>query len=299
MNNERNDKNIQKRIINTLEITEQRGYNLTIEQLSKYLIGGTTEKSQIEQIIHSMETIETEDGYVATKGHLELEKCRRRAMINPQLKPIYTTIAHEFVSDYIKLCPWVQCILLTGSMATDGLGKNDDIDFNLIVQDGTKYTSYLIAVFTGLKYALKYRKYVNLRYFRILPRIICISVIWEHYQVTPFLRQDEQVGFELLIAKTLFNQDFFSFMINNNCWLKNYFPQLFEQNTQKNLIQTTIMPQSKKIPRVIEWIARHLVFLMYKSVYTCKFHDSWISQRMKYMRQVKHPYGLLDIPQKK
>ncbi|MCX6665944.1 MAG: hypothetical protein NT038_07815 [Euryarchaeota archaeon] len=74
MNNERNDTSIQKRIINTLKITEQRGYNLTVEQLSKYLIGGTIEKSQIEKIIYAMETIETEDDYAATKGHFELEK---------------------------------------------------------------------------------------------------------------------------------------------------------------------------------------------------------------------------------
>ncbi|HIH29423.1 MAG TPA: hypothetical protein HA260_06425 [Thermoplasmata archaeon] len=49
-------------------------------------------------------------------------------------------------------------MLLSRSMASEGLGKGDDIDFDLIVPDDLKYTSYLLALLLRVKYSFRYGK---------------------------------------------------------------------------------------------------------------------------------------------
>ena len=58
MSSEKNENTLEKRIIKTLEITEERGYNLTIEKLSNLLIGGKEPISKLKNTIRKSKKIE-------------------------------------------------------------------------------------------------------------------------------------------------------------------------------------------------------------------------------------------------
>ena len=125
-------------------------------------------------------------------------------------------------------------------MASEGLGYEDDIDLDIIVHNGFKYASYLLALILSFKYAIKYGKKFCRHY------VICISVVWESRQVFPFIRQDGQMAFELLNAKVMYNQDFFDKMVIQNPWLKAFFPQLYQRSELNRRFVLAQMGQTKK-----------------------------------------------------
>jgi hypothetical protein len=289
MANENESCSLEKRIRQTLLLAEERGYNLTIEQLSKKLLGGQVPLSELALVLKTSSDFDSDGVFIATNGNLYLEKCKNRHISNSKLEAIYTPIAAKYISHYIKLCPWVNCILVSGSMASDGLGQGDDIDLDIIVPDGLKYTSYFLAVVLSALYTVQYRKFFRRWY------VVCISVVWECHQVLPFQRNDGQLAFELLNAKAMYNPAFFTYVLSQNTWLKTYFPQVYE-HIEKNNEFCDIVPQVKKniLTRVVESLSRHILFITVKIAMNTVFHHHNIRHHIR----LKYPYALFDIPKK-
>jgi len=291
-----NDFSLNKRISKTLEIVEKRGYNLTIEKLSEYLIGGKININDLKKNIKNFKDIDFDGTFIATKGNLKAEKCKKRKKTNEILQPIYSRVLKEYVNDFVKFCPWTQCIMISGSMATDGLGENDDIDINIVVKDFSKYKCYLLALLISLKYSIKYKKLFNAKYFNFLKKVICINVIWEEHQVLPFIRKDGQIAYELINAKILYNPEFFSKMLDHNKWLNNWFPQIYERDYfSKKAINKK---SNKKSSKFIEYISMKLFFCLFKIVKMTRTKNKILLDRMDYVESVKHPYGFFDIPKR-
>ena len=183
------NKTLKYRIFNTLEIVEERGYNLSLEKLSKNLIGGEIDKNILKKEIENSSDFDFDGILVSTKGNLNLDKCNNRLKYNSNLYDIYLKIANEFKDNYLELCPWIKCMMFTGSIATDGLIEGDDIDLNIIVKDDSKYISWLIGILLCIKYSIKYRKKFDVKWFNLIKGVICICVIWEEKQVLPFNRK--------------------------------------------------------------------------------------------------------------
>jgi hypothetical protein len=289
MTDNNTDQLLEQRIYQTLQLAEERGYNLTIGQLSTLLIGAVVPEYALRQIIPTLKNIEIDSDFIATKGNLHLHKCQQRQQSNVHLQPYYQCIATKFINEYTRLCPWVTCMMISGSMASEGLGEGDDIDFDLIVPDGLKYTSYLLALLLSFKYSLILGKQFWRRY------VICISVIWEMHQVLPFQRNDGQLAFELLNAKVVYNPGFFTHLVSKNEWLKNYFPQMY-QRIDMSSHHGNVLPQEKKrLPgRFIEYVSKNILFLTVTIAMKTVFRDHNIRHRM----MVKHPYALFDVPGK-
>jgi hypothetical protein len=285
MTEKNTDRSFEQHICQTLQLAEERGYNLTIEQLTSKLIGGAISEHELRHMIPTLKNIDVDHDFIATKGNLYLKKCEPRQQSNVTLQPYYQCIATRFINEYTWLCPWVTCILISGSMASEGLGKGDDIDFDLIVPDGLKYTSYLLALLLSFKYSLLYGKDFWRRY------VICISVIWETHQVLPFHRNDGQLAFELLNAKVVYNPDFFTYLVNRNEWLKNYFPQMFQENIA-GIFLSSRFDRKCVLKTIIERFSKNMLFLMVKVAMSTVFNDHNIKHRM----MIKYPYALFDEP---
>jgi hypothetical protein len=284
-------KNTQKnRILPTLHLAEERGYNLTLEQLSKKLIGGPISSNTLKDIIKQSHAIESDGVFFATKTHLYSEKCQQRRLSHKTLQPKYAKIVNKFIQEYTQICPWTTCILLSGSMASEGLGYGDDIDLDIIVHDGFKYSSYLIALLLSLKYSLIYGKHFWKRY------VICINIVWETHQVLPFIRNDGQLAFELLNTQVLYNPEFFYYMLTMNPWLNSYFPQLFRSDiSNDHFKQSPIITEQKKLhSHLIEYISKNIIFILIQTATATFFQDHDIQKKMA----VKHPYALFDVPEK-
>jgi predicted nucleotidyltransferase len=265
---------------------EKRGYNLTIEKLAKNLLGGSVNVEELKEEIKGFEDMDFDGVFVATSGNLKTEKCKKRLLSNPKLQPMYLRIAQEYVSELLKICPFIKCVMTSGSMASGGLGEGDDIDLNIVVKDGFKYTSYLLAVLLSFKYSFKYGKKFWRRY------VICINVIWEEHQVKPFERKDMQIALELLNAKVLYNQKFFDEMLTHNTWFTLWFPQIKERKHGDKTPDPPSETSKRLLPLITETISRKILFFFAKIMILSLFRDHNVMERM----QVKHPYSIFDIP---
>jgi hypothetical protein len=295
----RNRLTLDERIITTLRIVEERGYNLTLKTLSENLIGGKVEQEKLEDYVKQMEDVEFDGFFVATSGHLKAKKCQDRIVTNMRLQKRYHSIVEEFLSDFLKMCPWVHCVLIAGSMASEGLSKGDDIDLDVIVEDGTKYSTWLLGLFLCFRYSLRYKREFSVRWYNSLARVICLSVIWEAHQTNPFQRRDGQLAYELLTARVLYNKDYFRRLVQGNIWLKSWFPQLLQKYSGDDCWSDRPNKEDKKkIPFFIEGLCHlGIIFLYYIIRSSIFWHDS-LRDRMDYVNKVKRPYAILDNPKK-
>lgn len=288
---------LEERIVTTLKLVEERGYNLTLNALSEKLVGGKVNPEELKHCFKQMVDVEYDGFFVARKGNLQSEKCRRRIISNKKLQNRYLTIAHEFLADFLKLCPWVKCVLIAGSMASEGLSKEDDIDLDIIVEDGTKYSTWLLGLILCFRYSLKYRKEFSVRWFNSLARVICLSVIWESHQTGPFLRNDGQLAYELLTVKVLYNNKYFRRILKMNPWVNTWFPQLLQNNESDIPTSHQISQEDrKKIPFFVEGLCRLGIILLYHVIRSSIFWNDPLKERMDYVNKVKYPYAILDNP---
>jgi hypothetical protein len=276
-------------ILQTLRLAEKRGYNLSLEQLSQQLIGGQIPLPELVPHLNTFNDIDSDGVFIATKGNLQSEKCRQRQESNRLLQPKYRKIVSEFIEDYLHLSPWIHCILLSGSMASEGIGYEDDIDLDIIVHDGFKYSSYFLALLLSLKYSLKYGNQFCRHY------VICISIIWENHQVFPFMRKDGQMAFELLNAKVVYNHCFFDNMIAQNTWLKSYFPQLYNNGEKNSLLSSVPLNRKKKqFDWVLETCSKCITFILVKMGMFLMRENHEIMKR----NIAKQPYTFFDVSEK-
>lgn len=278
--------NLDSRIFKTIQIVEERDYNLTINQLAEKLIGGAISIGELKKYIENNANLDCDGFLVATKGNLRTYKCLKRIKSNHKLQSFYQTIVQEYVSDFQRICPWLRCIMTSGSMASDGIGEGDDIDLNFIVKDGYKFTSYLLALLLSLKYSLKYGKDFLWHY------VICINVVWEEHQVLPFERQDGQIAYELFIARPVFNKRYFNQMISHNKWLNEWFPQRFHSDNEDFIVDN----KEKKgyFASFIEFLSRKILISLTKLAIAIKSNDKDFYKKFS----MKQPYSVLDIPKK-
>ena len=298
MNNTFHILNINERILKTLRIVEERGYNLSLDKLSKYLIGGSISVKDLKREINNIKNIDFDGNFVATPGNLKTKKCLKKSKTNDKLKIEYLKIAQDFVLDYVNLCPFIECIMVAGSMASDGLGYDDDIDMNVVVKDGTKYYSLLIGILLSIIYSIKYREKFNVRWSNLIGKVICINVVWESFQVFPFLRCDERLAYELMLnTKVLYNRDFFKKILKKNVWLNNFFPQIYDFIDLYNDYELSFLKNMKKyLPRFVELSSRFIVFLIYYLLRATIFWHEDIIKKMDENQKIKYPYSVVDIP---
>ena len=298
---EKNTENINKRILKTLKIVEQRGYNLTLEKLSQYLVGGIVSIEKLKEVINKDGKIEFDGKFVATFGNIKTEKCKQRLIENEKFKDFYLKIAKDYASDFVRMCPFVKCIMISGSLASEGVCKDDDIDLDLIVQDGTKYTSILLAMLVSIKYSIKYKRYFKKIYFGLLPKAICISLVLELHQTMPFNRKDGQIAFEIMSSKIIYNSDFFNKMISKNLWLNQWFPQIFGKDKNNYGLDNNNFKnnQIRFWPKIFENLSRKSIFFISKILRLTRFKHNDLRQRMDYVEKAKQPYGIFDIPKRK
>jgi hypothetical protein len=280
-----------------LELADSRGYNLTIESLSALLLGGPAQAEALRETILSDKSLEFDGTFVGLRGRLRAGKCARRKKANGKWLSVALTIAQRFARDYSRICPHVKCVMLAGSAASGGFCPEDDIDLNIVVRDGTKYTSYIAALLLSLEYSLRYGRRIGGCYVPGFPKVICINVVWEEHQVRPFARRDGQLAFELLNSLVIYNRDFHREMLARNGWVGDFFPQMFSRNAQGG---ANALPEGEDRHRgpslKVEHFSKKVLFALHGIVWTLRGKRPDLRERMIRVEKVKRPYGIFDDP---
>src|SRR5207247_10992630 len=120
---------------------------------------GHVSTDSLVEALRSPQEFQRKAGLVALAGHeFLLDRLKPRQTSNRILNGRPRAIAESFAEKLAFLCPYVQCVSLSGSVASGGYRPGDDIDFDLIVQHVTKYVCYLAANLIGLRYSWRFRK---------------------------------------------------------------------------------------------------------------------------------------------
>jgi hypothetical protein len=293
------DRDMAARVDGTLELLGKRGYNPQLDRLSRVLLGGSADIDELEHAIETMDQVLVEDGFVYQQGTRHVEMCQERVAANGTFKPLYQKVAIEYTRDLVEMCPWIKSVMLVGSTATGGVCKGDDLDLNLIVANGRKYTTHMIGSLLNRKYSLRYGQDLGVErtaHYRI-PMAICLNIVWEESQVMPFQRQDEQVAYELFSSEVLHGEDYFQDMLRSNQWLQGYFPQMFNGSA----IDAT--PGLAKLKTngngsvgFMERLSRGTLFNFERVVRMYLSRRGNAIQEMDYYEELKQPYGLYDLP---
>lgn len=225
-----------------------------------------------------------------------LAKSRDRERTNRLVNRQAKTIAEDFARDLVRLCPFVDCVALSGSASSGGYVPTDDIDFDIFVPDGTKYLTYALALSLGLRFSLLSRT-------GCLPRkIICINVIWTRGQVAPFVRKDSDLAFELLHCRPLVGGDRFREIVRRNEWIARFFPQVGEKPTsdlplpEPSLLGKLLggIARRPKLLSTAEKVGRILSFAAYRGFHWLQRNDRESVQRLAFLQRVKFPYEVFQ-----
>ncbi len=259
----------------------------------------------LESYIAACENLFVEGGLVCLRSHRSLlRKSVRRRQSNLLVSDRYLGVAREFAAELASLCPFVKAIAVCGSLATGGFSEEDDIDFNIVTEDGARYITYLMANLLGLRYSFRMRGKPTdrLHQMPLFPKVICVNVIVEESWATPFVRQDEQMAFELLLSRPLHGAEYFRKLLASNSWLSSYFPQIYrkaqgEEVTPANTLLKSALRlccRPRLIRRLVDTVCRAISWAFYQYVHWSRRGDPEAVERIEFIRRVKEPYEVFQ-----
>src|SRR5947209_6063697 len=223
---------VSDRIRRTVALTRRRGYALTAERLGRLCLGGTVPEAEVRWAVAANPELSIAEGLVVERDMVDQAgTIRRRAVGHERDAGAYIDITVGFVSTLIAVAPFIRSVSIAGSLASGGFRASDDVDLNLIVDDGHRHLAYVAVNLLGIVHALRYRgKPVDdLTRRPIAPRLMTANLILEGSQCRPLVRQDEDMAFELLVAEPVFGLEAIREVVDRNDRLLDHFPQLADK----------------------------------------------------------------------
>jgi hypothetical protein len=202
----------------------------------------------------------------------------------------------RFVRTLVQVTPFVRSVSIAGSLASGGFRESDDVDLNLIVDDGYRHLAYVAVNSLGLLHALSHRaKPVDdLTRRPLAPRLMTANLILERSQCFPLQRQDEDMAFELLIAEPVFGPDVIDELIDANEGLLGHFPQL--AGKQANLLIETPARRipAALFPKFLDGAACAVGETAWRYMQWTRRNRPEALARVAFVRSTMQPYTLFD-----
>jgi hypothetical protein len=251
----------------------------------------------LENAIRASPRFRLVDGFVCLKGEESLlARSRERVSANRFVNGRAKAVAASFATELVRVCPFVRCVALSGSVASGGYVPSDDIDLDLFVPNGTKYLTYAVALGLGFVFALRHWHGDRFR------KLICVNVIWTSRQTTPFARTDASLAFELLHCRPLIGSRHFREIVGRNSWIRSYFPQI-----GTDVLPDVERPRPSLFGRILGWIAerpkllsaaerigRSASFAIYVTAHWMHRRDRAAMERLEFLKRVKYPYEVFQ-----
>lgn len=292
-----------KRAQATAELFARRRYAVPLEDFSACLIGGAEEPERVRAALAATPSVSLVDGFVLSRGQdYDREAWLRRRAAHQQHRAEILADAVSFAGDLARSFPFVRAICLTGSLASGGYTPEDDVDFNLFVDDHAKYSAYLTSFLLSLKYSLKHRRKPERAEGKtpLLPKVICINVIFREQDCIPFRRRDRYLGFELMLQEPLFGVAYYREVVRKNQWLRELFPQLDARLAA--LPERVVAPPSAPLHSLwradvlglSEAASRLLTRGLFEAVQLSRIRNPTARQHVARVRQFQYPYGVFQ-----
>jgi hypothetical protein len=239
--------------------------------------------------------LQLEDGLVVSGSSPPAPGAARRASRHSTDCADYLPTALAFVRTFVRLSPYVLAVSIAGSMASGGFLASDDVDLNLVVQDGHRHLAYVALNALGLAHAIRHRgKPVDAHTARPLaPRLMTANLVLERSQCFPLARQDVDMAYELLVAEPVHGTDVWRELVTRNPALLDHFPQLAAKRAPWALEPPARLP-AWLFPSVLDAPARLLGGAAWRYMQWTRRHRPEALARVAYVRATMAPYALFE-----
>ena len=289
-----------ERVRRTVALLSRRGFALGPERLGSLCMGGAASESEVRWAVAASPALALAHDLVINRSDgARAADIRSRAADHASHAPRYLEMTVRFVSTLVAFAPFIRSVSIAGSLASGGFRASDDVDLNLIVDDGHRHLAYVAVNLLGLLHALRHRgKPVDdLTRRPLAPRLMTANLILELSQCHPLVRQDEDMAFELLMSQPVFGVDVFEEVVDANAGLLDHFPQLACRSPLPAV-------DSSPRPRVPTWLfparldgaARRVGKAAWRYMQWTRRHKPHALARVAYVRTTMRPYTLFDEP---
>jgi hypothetical protein len=234
---------------------------------------------------------------VVERAHMpRIDAIRARADGHGAASPAYMEMTRRFVRTLVAAAPFVRSVWIAGSLASGGFRDSDDVDLNLVVDDGHRHIAYVVLNALGLMHALRYRgKPVDdLTRRPIAPRLMTANLILETSQLKPLARQDEGMAFELLVSQPVFGGGVLRDVVESNPMLAEHFPQLLRPSTQREIEAPERRLPAWLYPAALDRGARGIGEAAWRYMQWTRRNKPEALARVAFVRETMRPYALFD-----
>ena len=288
-----------ERVRRTVALLSRRGFALGPERLGGLCLGGAISENEVRWAVAATTELSLAHDLVLQRSDgMRAIEIRSRAAAHVSDAPRYLEMTVRFVRRLVVFAPFIRSVSIAGSLASGGFRASDDVDLNLIVDDGRRHLAYVAVNLLGLLHALRHRaKPVDdLTRRPIAPRLMTANLILERSQYRPLARQDEDMAFELLTSQPVFGLDVFNEVVDANPALLDHFPQL-EYKSQPLVIDSASRPLPVWLfPAALDGAARRIGSAAWRYMQWTRRSRPEALARVAYVRATMRPYTLFDEP---
>jgi hypothetical protein len=287
------------RVIQTVALLQRRGYAVAPARLGALCLGGELSEDVVRWAVAASPDLALCDGLVVERSAFaRVSEIRSRAISHDSEAAAYLPMTLRFVRALVALAPFIQSVSMAGSLASGGFRASDDVDLNLIVDDGHRHLAYVAVNTLGLLHALGHRaKPVDdLTRRPLAPRLMTANLILERSQCHPLKRQDEDMAYELLISEPIFGLETFSEVLDSNPALLDHFPQLAYKPAASTVDPPAWRVPAPLFPKALDGAAHRIGEAAWRYMQWTRRHRPEALARVEYVRSTMRPYTLFDGP---
>jgi hypothetical protein len=285
------------RVRQTVGLLQRRGYALGPERLGALCLGGALSQDEVRWAVAAAPELTLAEGFVIERSALaRVGEIQARAIAHDSEAAPYLPMTARFVRTLVAVAPFIRSVSVAGSLASGGFRASDDVDLNLIVDDGHRHLAYVAVNVLGLVHALAHRaKPVDdLTRRPLAPRLMTANLILERSQCHPLQRQDEDMAYELLVAEPVFGLETLSEVIDANPALLDHFPQLACKPAPLQMDPPAWRLPEPLFPAGLDGAARRIGEAAWRYMQWTRRHHPDALARVAYVRATMRPYTLFD-----
>jgi hypothetical protein len=285
------------RVRQTVALLRRRGYALAADRLGELCLGGRVSGADVRwAVAASPELTFAEDLVMERSATGQAGNIRSRAVAHDADAAVYMQMTMRFVRTLVVIAPFIRSVSVAGSLASGGFRASDDVDLNLVVDDGHRHLAYVTVNLLGLLHALRYRSKPvdDLTRRPIAPRLMTANLILERSQCHPLDRQDEDMAYELLVAEPLFGLDVINEVLDANPILLDHFPQLAGKPASLMMDAPHRRLPAALYPTQLDGAARAVGGAAWRYMQWTRRHHPDALARVAYVRATMRPYTLFD-----
>ena len=287
-----------ERVTRTVALLRRRGYALKPARLGELCIGGPLSEADVRWAVAARDELSiVRELVVERSAQAQAARIVDRADGHAAHAHRYVEMTRAFVQTLVAWAPFVRSAWIAGSLASGGFRESDDVDLNLVVDDGHRHLAYVAVNALGLVHALAHRSKPvdDLTRRPVAPRLMTANLILETSQLHPLARTDEGMAFELLMSEPVYGFDVYRDVIERNPELLEHFPQLAGRRAPYALAgDPRARVPSWLYPSALDGAARALGAAAWRYMQWTRRHRPEALARVAFVRETMRPYTLFD-----